>query len=135
MSGFWSNFVSVAQYKRNQGRVTRQATFWALAFASVISGYGIGQVDWASSVGGLLTYGLPALVIAVFCWISWRVVQLPAFADFLISVEAEMMKVSWPSWSEVFRSSLVVIFVMFAISATLFFYDTVFVTILMHTVY
>ena len=83
----------------------------------------------------MLTYGLPALVILGLCWIAWRVVQLPVFADFLISVEAEMMKVSWPTWSEVARSSLVVIFVMFAISAALFVFDTVFVLALKYTVY
>ena len=50
-------------------------------------------------------------------------VQLPSFADFLISVEAEMNKVSWPTWTELFRSSMVVILMIFILAGILFFYD------------
>ncbi len=135
MSGVIQNFFQTSLYKRNQGRVARQVTFGAVAVASVLGAYRISQMDWSTSAGGFLTYGLPALVVAVCCWIAWRLVQLPSFADFLISVEAEMAKVSWPSWSEVFRSSVVVIFVMFAIAAALFIYDTVFVKLLTSLVY
>ena len=45
------------------------------------------------------------------------------FADFLIAVEAEMNKVSWPAWSELVRSSIVVIFVIFFLAMVLFGYD------------
>ena len=127
MNGFWNNFLSGVQYKRNQGRTTRQVTFWALAVAAVLMGYQLGHRDWSNSLGGLLTYGLPVLLIGVLCWIAWRVVQYAPFADFLISVEAEMMKVSWPTRTEVMRSAVVVIVVMLLISATLFLYDYVFV--------
>ena len=50
---------------------------------------------------------------------------MPAFADFLISVEGEMNKVSWPSRSELFRASLVVILVIFSLAAILYAYDLV----------
>ncbi len=50
---------------------------------------------------------------------------MPAFADFLISVEGEMNKVSWPSRGELFRASLVVILVIFFLAALLFAYDAV----------
>ena len=48
---------------------------------------------------------------------------MPRFADFLISVEAEMNKVSWPSRGELYRASLVVIVVIFLLVAILFGYD------------
>ncbi len=48
---------------------------------------------------------------------------MPTFADFLISVEGEMNKVSWPSRAELFRASLVVILVIFFLAAVLFCYD------------
>ena len=48
---------------------------------------------------------------------------IPRFADFLIAVEAEMNKVSWPSRGELVRSSMVVIFVIFALAIILFGYD------------
>ena len=40
--------------------------------------------------------GFRALLAVVGLWAAYRVVNLPAFADFLIAVEAEMNKVSWP---------------------------------------
>ena len=43
--------------------------------------------------------------------------------DFLIAVEADMNKVSWPSKGELIRSSVVVIFVIFMLAVVLFGYD------------
>jgi preprotein translocase subunit SecE len=47
------------------------------------------------------------------------------FADFLIAVEAEMNKVSWPSRAELVRSSVVVIMVLFLLAIVLFGLDIV----------
>ena len=62
------------------------------------------------------------------CWPSagglrFRVVNMPRFADFLIAVEAEMNKVSWPSRSELVRSSIVVLITIFVLAVVLFAYD------------
>ena len=56
------------------------------------------------------------LLLAAFVWVSYRLVNFPSFADFLIAVEAEMNKVSWPTRVELFRSSIVVLIMMFAFS-------------------
>jgi preprotein translocase subunit SecE len=56
-------------------------------------------------------------------WAAYRIVNLPVFADFLIAVEAEMNKVSWPSWSELVRWSMVVIIVIFSIGFLLAAFD------------
>jgi len=56
-------------------------------------------------------------------WI--RLVNWPKFADFLISVEAEMTKVSWPTKTELYRASLVVIFTMALMAVVLFVFDLV----------
>ena len=55
------------------------------------------------------------MLLAAFLWVSYRVVNVPSFADFLIAVEAEMNKVSWPTRTELFRSSMVVLIMMFAL--------------------
>jgi preprotein translocase subunit SecE len=68
-------------------------------------------------------YGFPLTLLAIGLWASFRLVQMPAFADFLISVEGEMNKVSWPSRGELFRASLVVILVIFFLAGLLFLYD------------
>ena len=70
-----------------------------------------------------LRWGLAAGLLLVGLWVSYRVVNFPKFADFLIAVEAEMKKVSWPSRPELVRSSLVVIFVVISLALILFCYD------------
>src|SRR5262249_27245960 len=42
-----------------------------------------------------IQFTVPLLLILGALWLSWRAVNMPAFADFLIATEAEMNKVSW----------------------------------------
>jgi preprotein translocase subunit SecE len=58
-------------------------------------------------------------------WFAYRLVNWPRFADFLISVEAEMSKVSWPPKTELYRASMVVIFTMAFLAILLFCYDAI----------
>ena len=55
------------------------------------------------------------MLLAACVWVSYRLVNVPGFADFLIAVEAEMNKVSWPTRTELFRSSIVVLIMIFAL--------------------
>jgi preprotein translocase subunit SecE len=61
--------------------------------------------------------------LAIGVWFSFRLVNVPRFADFLIAVEAEMNKVSWPTRPELFRSSVVVIVLLLLLTVVLFVYD------------
>jgi preprotein translocase subunit SecE len=117
-------------YKRSQGKIARQVTFAALAViiglaAWCLNDYYAGRdtTQETTSREIVTEYVGPLTVLIVGIWASFRVVQLPSFADFLISVEAEMNKVSWPSWTELIRSSIVVILMIFLLAAILFFYD------------
>jgi preprotein translocase subunit SecE len=56
-------------------------------------------------------------------WIGFRLVCWPRFASFLIDVEAELSKVSWPSKTELYKAAGVVIFVMVFIALILFCFD------------
>ena len=125
MSAFFEEFLRVGIYKRSQGRIVRQVTFAAIALALLIGlwrleqtleGYGAHCPPW-------LCYGLPVTLAIVGLWAAYRSVNLPAFADFLIAVEAEINKVSWPSWSEMWRWTIVVIVVIFAIGLLLAAFD------------
>jgi preprotein translocase subunit SecE len=118
---FIRELIHVGVYKRSQGRITRQVTFAALALA-VTSGL------WRLSVmmaghGPVMQFAMPFAIWLGAMWICYRAVNLPAFADFLIAVEAEINKVSWPTWHELFRASLVVIVVIFALALLLAGYD------------
>ena len=66
-----------------------------------------------------LHFLVPGLLLALGVWASYRAVNLPALADFLIAVEAEMNKVSWPTRGELFRASTVVLILIFSLAIIL----------------
>ena len=115
IAGMFTN----SRYKRSQGKVARQVTFFAIV-AIIAAGAWLLSARANTEVG---RYFVPLGVLALGTWIAFRIVNMPRFADFLISVEAEMNKVSWPSRAELYRASLVVIAVIFLLVAVLFGYD------------
>lgn len=123
MGAFVQELLRFGLYKKNQGRIARQATFAALAILAAMGAWSLS--GFYQDRGPTLHYTLPGLLLLAGLWVSFRVVQLPEFADFLIAVEGEMNKVSWPSRGELFRASLVVIAVIFFLAALLFTYDVV----------
>jgi len=121
-ASFWQELIQFNLYKRSQGRISRQVTFAALFVA--IS-YGAYQMMLFLRVQTHLTVSLavPAALWLIGSWISYRLVNYQRFADFLIAVEAEMNKVSWPTRIELFRNSVVVIVVIFILAVVLFVFD------------
>lgn len=131
--GFLQQLFQLGVYKRNQGRVTRQVTLAAMAISILLAAWRL-YAFWPSlpewwlglfpgDAAGVARYGVACLLLMAGLWVSYRVVNYPKFADFLIAVEAEMNKVSWPSQGELVRSSIVVIFVILSLAALLFVYD------------
>ncbi len=127
---FFRELFQLGIYKRSQGRVARQVTFAALAVGVLLAAWrlSVAAVGWRiESLGEnsehLLRFGLPGVVALVGIWVAFRLVNIQGFADFLIAVEAEMNKVSWPTRGELIRSSLVVILLILFLSAVLFGYD------------
>jgi preprotein translocase subunit SecE len=120
-----AGMFTASRYKRAQGKIARQATFAALAAVVGVGAWRLSEYSASDASDVMGSYVTPLIVLVVGLWVSFRIVNVPRFADFLISVEAEMNKVSWPSRSELFRASLVVIVVIFFLAATLFMYDVV----------
>jgi preprotein translocase subunit SecE len=108
-------------YKRSQGRIARQVTFAALAVIVATGAWSLSEYYRGAEASW--RYFLPLVVLLAGLWASFRAVQMPGFADFLISVEGEMNKVSWPARSELFRASLVVILMIFFLAAMLYGFD------------
>jgi preprotein translocase subunit SecE len=108
-------------YKASQGKAVRQVTFAAMAIMVAIACFQLSS--WLGTRAANLQYPLPLGLLLVGGWICFRLVNFPRFADFLIAVQAEMNKVSWPSKQELIRSSIVVIFVIFLLAAILFGFD------------
>jgi preprotein translocase subunit SecE len=123
VGAFFREMLRIGIYKRTQGRVTRQITFAALAAVIALGLMRLSAI-YAGS-GPHLQFGLPGVLLMLGLWASYRVVNVPAFADFLIAVEAEMNKVSWPTWPERLRASGVVLIVIFSLAVILSLYDFV----------
>jgi len=116
-----AGMFTASSYKRTQGKVARQLTLAAMAVGVAVGAWNLSNVA-DTSTG---KYIVPLVVLALGWWASWRIVNVPRFADFLISVEAEMNKVSWPGRPELWRASVVVIVVIFFLAGLLFFYDLI----------
>ncbi|MCA9055625.1 MAG: preprotein translocase subunit SecE [Planctomycetaceae bacterium] len=147
---FWGAFASTGLYKKNQGRLTRQLTSLALGVIllfgcwtmsqTVLSSppeFLLTQVDPAQGDGSLppenfweqnwssIRYGVPMLLAAIGVWGIYRLVNYPRFTDFLISVEAEMDKVSWADQTYLVRATGVVLGTMLVLGAYLWACDLV----------
>jgi preprotein translocase subunit SecE len=146
---FWRMLFSLGFYKRSQGRIARQATFAVLAVVVLLAGWsllnympgkvlpftdlllkepeagGVADTSLYDSVNNFGRYMLPLAVVLGGFWLAFRAMNIPQFADFLISVEAEMNKVSWPSRLEMYRSAIVVIITIFGLAFLLFGYDVI----------
>ena len=126
---FWSELLKVDLYKRNQGRLARQLTAAGLGALVIFGTYVLSQgplVGYGASVKS----GVPVVITGIAAWIIFRLVNWPLFAEFLISVEAEMNKVSWAGKQELYRATIVVLSTMLFLGIVLFIYDKAWLWIL-----
>lgn len=108
-------------FKANQGKLMRRLTFWALFMIFAAGAYNF--YLW-SLVNSILLRGIIACAIVLLgTWVSFRLTQWPVFANFLIDVDAEMVKVSWPGSNELKTSTIVVLVLVAIITTCLFFFD------------
>jgi preprotein translocase subunit SecE len=118
---FVHNLFQVGLYKRNQGRITRQVTAAAIAITFAMGAWRMSSMANLNDMTN--RFAIPGLVLCAGLWLAYRIVNMPSFADFLISVEAEMSKVSWPTRTELIRGSVVVLITIVSLAAFLFLFD------------
>jgi preprotein translocase SecE subunit len=70
-------------------------------------------------------YTLPLLIAALGLWLSWRLVNMPVFADFLIATEAELNKVSWTTRRRLMQDTVVVLVTVALLAVFILITDTV----------
>jgi len=75
-------------------------------------------------------YLLPMVFSLLLIWASWRVVNWPMFADFLIATEAELNKVSWTSRQRLLQDTVVVLVTVVLLVMFLFIVDIVWIKVL-----
>jgi preprotein translocase SecE subunit len=112
-------------YRKNDGRYARMFAFWALfllvafgcfhggGLADMLGGWMEGSdktfVDPFPILGTLKTSTCIALAVwLVVGFLMSRILNRPRIADALIDTEAEMQKVTWPSWQETWHGTLAV---------------------------
>ena len=124
---FFQDLFQIGVYKPSQGKLVRQVTFAAIAVSIVLGCYQL--YSYLNVTNAALRYVVPGILAFAGLWFAYRLVNWVKFADFLISVEAELAKVSWPGKDEVIRSAIVVIVVIFAMAGVLFGFDLIWKTI------
>lgn len=131
------SIVSTEIYQSKQGKVLRRTTAGAIWLACVLACqalYHSFMYEWGDT--GLwikfvpeslatmpVAYWFLGVLILLSGWVAYRAVNYPVFADFLIDVESEMTKVTWPSWLELQRATTVVLVTMLIFSVLLLGYD------------
>ncbi len=105
-------------YKRGQGKNTRLWSalgFGLIAALGCFTLYGKLQAMDVKSLAPQtwlwMQTMIPAVLFAAFALLIFWLVNKPVVADFMISAEGEMKKVSWSSRKEIAVSTLVVIIV------------------------
>src|SRR5205823_12407431 len=73
---------------------------------------------------------MPVLLGLVLVYFAWRLVNVPAFADFLIATEAEMNKVSWTTRRRLIQDTIVVLVTVVLMTLFLFLVDIMWIQIL-----
>ena len=116
---------SAGVYKPNQGRIVRQLTCLAIWIIVGLACWALFSALRGSNSSSVMSSAIPATFMALGVWIGFRMVNWPRFADFLIAVEAEMNKVTWPGKEELVRAAFVVIFTIFFLAVSLFLFDII----------
>ncbi|MDO8302499.1 MAG: preprotein translocase subunit SecE [Sedimentisphaerales bacterium] len=109
-------------YKSGQGYYTRLISAITAGVVVALGCYQLwrklGAIDFGSAnTNVLVTTLVPLAVFSGFGWLIYWLVNKPVVADFMISAEGEMKKVSWSSRKEIIASTTVVIVVVIAMSS------------------
>jgi preprotein translocase SecE subunit len=133
-----AGWFDAKSYKHAQGMRVRRLTVFGLVlmFGSGIYTMWHNQVIGSQDVVVALPFTnisitlmtnarltVPLLLGALTFWLSWRVVNYPVFADFLIATEAEINKVSWTPRARLIQDTIVVLASVLIITLFLFVVD------------
>lgn len=112
-------------YRKDQGRYARMLSFWGLTLLVMYGCFYSGglvvvldrwlgesnqvYVDPFPLIGQLKTSSLIALgVLVAFALVIRAMMSRPKVADALVETEAEMRKVTWPTWGEAWQGTIAV---------------------------
>jgi len=117
VSSFLPELFRAGLFKPAQGRIVRQVTFFSVALLVCLVIWELYSSGWFNFLNAAVADGevappnigkmLFSFVLAgIGIWTAFRLVNYAVFADFLIAVEAEMNKVSWPTRDQLYRAAV-----------------------------
>jgi len=143
-------WFSLKQYKKGQGLRVRRGTM--LGLLAIIAA-GLWEYIWSRTITVntrwdvpvpfdaeqlIIIMYAPALTISILVailglWFSYRLVNYPRFADFLIATDAELNKVSWSTQRKLVQDTIVVLVTVLLMAIFLFTMDYLLVFVLSRT--
>jgi preprotein translocase SecE subunit len=142
-------WFTTAPYKRSQGQRVRRGTILGVLVLAACGVFTLlsqrslevaGVRHWEIVIpfagGKTLTllpdvqFTVPILIGGVALWFAYRLVNFPAFADFLIATEAELNKVSWTTRKRLIQDTIVVLTTMLLLTFFLLFVDLIWLNVL-----
>lgn len=116
--------MGLTNYKRSQGRPTRQIALCVIV--SLLSWVFISAAAvFVRRQSGVLWLSICLVAVVMASVISVLFLNRPRWADFLISVQSEIDKVTWPSKAEVKRHTIVVLVLLFSVASIVFVFDII----------
>lgn len=130
MRDLFKEMFLTRRFKPSQGRLVRQLTMfgvWAVFLSAAYKFFEMPFVNYPILGNTESRFGVAVLIGLVGMWFGYRLVNWPSFADFLVSVESEMVKVSWPSKAELYSSTIVVLVMFLLLGLLIFGFDMIWV--------
>lgn len=110
--------MNIKIYKSGQGKNARLGTAISVFIVAAVGCWILHQKLITLDNPWLDTM-IPVIVCAISAALIYWVSNIPSVADFLIAAEGEIKKVSWSNRKEIANSTMIVIFVVVALSALL----------------
>jgi len=103
--------MAVEIYKRGQGKYTRLGSAFGIEIIVLLGCLQLYNKLCAADLGLWVETMVPAGLFVVLNLLVFWLINKPSVADFMITAEGEMKKVSWSSKEEITVSTFIVILV------------------------
>ena len=113
-------------YKNGQGKYTRLYSAFGAALVVGLGCWRLYLVLEGNDLGDWISTMVPVAVFLAGALLIYWLINKPTIADFMISAEGEMKKVSWSSRGEIMVSTVIVIAVVVLMAALIGFTDLFF---------
>lgn len=140
-------WFTTGTYKPGQGLVTRRVAmlivpaiiligvfgYW-MAKGFSFSGVATWKIPFVSDLELILfrapSVTFPLLLLGVAFWFGYRLVNTTRGGEYLINTQAEMGKVTWPTWKQLWNDTILVLVAIFLFAALLYALDILWTVVL-----